>query len=146
MVLVEVLSKIARNPMRLRVYYEDTDCGGIVYHANYFKYCERARSEEFFKQHLIPQDDQHGFVIQSLQAKFIAPATLGDSLEVITQLQELRKVSVVLQQEIFKIANPHTDCHEKLFCMQIKLGFIHFASKTPAPIPLHFLRLLHGLC
>ncbi|TSA84550.1 YbgC/FadM family acyl-CoA thioesterase [Helicobacter mehlei] len=128
--------------MRLRVYYEDTDCGGIVYHANYFKYCERARSEVFFKAHLIPQDQEHAFVIQSLQAQFGAPAMLGDSLEVQTQLLALKKVSVSLQQEIFKITSQKP---ELLFSMQIKIGFIHLPTKTATRIPPHFVRLLHGL-
>ena len=45
--------------MKIRVYYEDTDAGGIVYHSIYLNYCERARSELYFKQGLIPhsQDD-----------------------------------------------------------------------------------------
>ncbi|CCB80539.1 YbgC/FadM family acyl-CoA thioesterase [Helicobacter bizzozeronii] len=128
--------------MRLRVYYEDTDCGGIVYHANYFKYCERARSEVFFKAHLIPQDQECAFVIQSLQAQFNAPAMLGDSLEVKTQLLALKKVSVSLQQDIFKITPQKP---ELLFSMQIKIGFIHLPTKTPTRIPPHFVRLLHGL-
>ncbi|WP_104629620.1 YbgC/FadM family acyl-CoA thioesterase [Helicobacter bizzozeronii] len=128
--------------MRLRVYYEDTDCGGIVYHANYFKYCERARSEVFFQAHLIPQDQECAFVIQSLQAQFSAPAMLGDSLEVKTQLLALKKVSVSLQQDIFKITPQKP---ELLFSMQIKIGFIHLHTKTPTRIPPHFVRLLHGL-
>jgi len=42
--------------MKIRVYYEDTDAGGIVYHANYIKYCERARSEHFFARGVMPGD------------------------------------------------------------------------------------------
>ena len=49
--------------MKIRVYYEDTDAGGIVYHTNYIKYCERARSEIFFKQNMMPLDgEKSGFV------------------------------------------------------------------------------------
>ncbi|MFC3847756.1 YbgC/FadM family acyl-CoA thioesterase [Helicobacter baculiformis] len=127
--------------MRYRIYYEDTDCGGIIYHANYFKYCERARSEIFFANNLIPQD-QHGyFVVKSLQAQFLAPGKLGDTLEVITKLKELKKISVILEQEVVKVAPQNA----RLFSMQIKLGFISQDTHTPAPISTSFITLLKSL-
>ncbi|MFW6307555.1 MAG: acyl-CoA thioesterase, partial [Campylobacterales bacterium] len=46
--------------MKVRVYYEDTDIGGVVYHANYLKFCERARSQLFFEKNIIPQDENSG--------------------------------------------------------------------------------------
>ena len=64
--------------MRIRVYYEDTDCGGIVYHTNYIKYCERARSELFFAQGTPPSHATCGFVVSALEAKFLGFAKLGD--------------------------------------------------------------------
>ncbi|WP_121021802.1 YbgC/FadM family acyl-CoA thioesterase [Helicobacter vulpis] len=127
--------------MRYRVYYEDTDCGGIVYHANYFKYCERARSEVFFANHLSPHDQQGFFVVQSLQAQFLAPGKLGDTLEVFTRLKELKKVSVILEQEVLRVAPQST----RLFCMQVKLGFISQTTHTPAPISPNFVSLLKSL-
>ena len=87
--------------MKIRVYYEDTDAGGVVYHANYLKFCERARSEIFFRKNLKPIFDGYHFVVKSIQADFIAPARLGDLLVVKTRTLELKKASIVLLQEIF---------------------------------------------
>ncbi|WP_104749699.1 YbgC/FadM family acyl-CoA thioesterase [Helicobacter cynogastricus] len=127
--------------MRYKVYYEDTDCGGIIYHANYLKYCERARSEVFFANDLSPHDQQGFFVVQSLQAQFLAPGKLGDTLEVLTKLKELKKVSVILEQEVLRVAPQSA----RLFCMQIKLGFISQITHAPIPISPPFVTLLKSL-
>ncbi|WP_199766057.1 YbgC/FadM family acyl-CoA thioesterase [Helicobacter salomonis] len=127
--------------MRFRVYYEDTDCGGIVYHANYFKYCERARSELFFAHHLHPQDQRGYFVVKSIQAEFLAPGQLGDTLEVHTKLKVLKRVSVILEQEVLKVTSEPT----RLFCMQVKLAFISQTTHTPIPISVPFASLLKSL-
>ncbi|WP_120945785.1 MULTISPECIES: YbgC/FadM family acyl-CoA thioesterase [Helicobacter] len=127
--------------MRFRVYYEDTDCGRIIYHANYLKYCERARSEIFFANELSPYDQQGFFVVQSLQAQFFAPGKLGDTLEVLTRLKELKRVSVILEQEVLRVAPQSA----RLFCMQVKLGFISQATHTPTPISAPFITLLKSL-
>ncbi|GMB96477.1 YbgC/FadM family acyl-CoA thioesterase [Helicobacter sp. NHP22-001] len=123
--------------MQFRVYYEDTDSTGLVYHANYLKFCERARSEVFFKVGVVPQSTQGGFVIKSLQAEFITPALLGDCLQVSTQILELKRVSLSLQQEILRQ-------EQRLFRMRIKLAFIDLATKKPTSIPQKFLEILHG--
>ncbi|BCZ17176.1 Thioesterase family protein YbgC [Helicobacter sp. NHP19-003] len=123
--------------MQIQVYYEDTDSTGLVYHANYLKFCERARSVVFFKAGCTPQNNQGGFVVKDLQADFIAPALLGDCLQVSTQILELKKASLSLQQEIFRQG-------QKLFDLQIKLAFIDLTHKKPAPIPQNFLEILHG--
>lgn len=103
--------------MQIRVYYEDTDVGGIVYHANYLKYCERARSEYFFQDGITPHLEGGEFVAASLEAKFKAPAKLGDILDVKTKILKLKGSSLLLNQSVYK---------DKvlLFDMDIKLGFI----------------------
>ena len=75
---------------------------GIVYFANYFKFCERARSEIFFSQELSPSIGNSNFVVVSTEAKFIASASLGDILNIDTKLQDIRNVSIVLAQNIYK--------------------------------------------
>jgi acyl-CoA thioester hydrolase len=88
--------------VKIRVYYEDTDAGGIVYHTNYIKYCERARSEIFFKEGLMPFDKNgSGFVVRSLEADFLGTAKLGDTLEVKTETLESKRASTLLRQSIF---------------------------------------------
>ncbi len=103
--------------MNIRVYYEDTDMGGIVYHANYLKFCERDRSEKFFQSGVTPHFEGGEFVAVSLQADFKAPAQLGDLLEVKTEILSLSRSVLTLDQKVFKE-------DKLLFDMQIKLGFV----------------------
>jgi len=103
--------------VKIRVYYEDTDMGGIVYHANYLKFCERARSECFFKEGITPHFEGGEFVAASMEAKFKASAKLGDMLEVKTEILDLGGSSLVLRQSVF-------NADVILFDMNIKLGFV----------------------
>ncbi len=117
--------------MKIRVFYEDTDIGGIVYHSKFFNFCERARSELLFKKGIMPFDFQNksGFVVKELNANFLKSATLGDVLEVKTQLLSATKVSIKLLQEIFKEK-------EKIFSMEIVLVYLknNKISKIPEAI------------
>ena len=113
--------------MKIRVYYEDTDAGGIVYHTNYIKYCERARSEIFFKRGLKPTlGDNSGFVVRDIKASFLATSTLGDTLDVTTKILELKRLSTVLLQEGWKE-------DVKLFSMEVLLVYIE--KGKPCRIP-----------
>ena len=87
--------------MKTRIYYDDTDAGGVMYHTNYIKYCERARSEMLFAKNIV-MDDEHGyFLVKSLEANYIKPAVLGDIIEIKSNLISLKKASAVLLQEIY---------------------------------------------
>jgi len=88
--------------MEIRVYYEDTDISGFVYHSNYLNYCERARSEIFFKRGLSPISENSHFVVSKLNANFILSAKFGDILTVKTSVLEIKNFSVKLQQTIFR--------------------------------------------
>jgi len=113
--------------MKIRVYYEDTDLGGIVYHTNYIKYCERARSEVFFQNNMMPTlGKESGFVVRDIQASFLSTSTLGDLLNVTTKILTLKNSSIVLLQEIWK-------GEEKLFSMEIVLVYID--KGKPCRIP-----------
>ena len=113
--------------MKIRIYYEDTDAGGIVYHTNYLKYCERARSEMFFSKGKTPTDgDKSGFVVSHIDANFLGMAKLGDILEVKSETLEEKKVSVVLKQTIFKD-------EKKIFEMNVTLVFVR--NGRPSRIP-----------
>lgn len=113
--------------MQIRVYYEDTDAGGIVYHTNYIKYCERARSELFFEQGKLPFDgDRSGFVVKKIHADFIGMAKLGDIIEVRTKVLKIKAASVLLEQTIYK----EETC---IFSMEILLVFVR--QGRPKPIP-----------
>ncbi|ELU3172915.1 acyl-CoA thioesterase, partial [Campylobacter jejuni] len=65
--------------MKMRVYYEDTDAGGVVYHSNYLKFCERVRSEIFFNKKVDIFDASKGhFLLAKANCNFLKPAKLGD--------------------------------------------------------------------
>ncbi len=88
--------------MKIRIYYEDTDAGGVVYNANYIKFCERARSEVFFQKGIPLQKDNEFFVVKHIDATFIKPAFLGDLLDVTIELKEKKAASVIMHQEILR--------------------------------------------
>jgi acyl-CoA thioester hydrolase len=121
--------------MKIRVYYEDTDAGGIVYHTNYIKYCERARSELFFSKGMVPyQGDSSGFVVRDIKASFLNTSTLGDILEVKTEILKIKSSSIVLLQEVWKK-------DRKIFSMEIVLVYID--KGKPSRIPEIFRDLFH---
>ncbi len=103
--------------LKVRVYYEDTDVGGVVYYANYLKFCERARSEIFFNKSLTPVNNKCHFVVKELKASYFKPAKFADILDVKTTPLEIRKASVVLLQEVLK-------AKDIIFEMQIELVFV----------------------
>jgi len=113
--------------MQVRVYYEDTDVGGVVYHTNYLKYCERARSEIFFSQNRSPSENGAYFVVKSLSCNFLAPALFGDLLEITTQALKIKNASVIIQQNIFRGS-------KELFNAVIELAYIGENAK-PTKIP-----------
>ena len=113
--------------MQIRVYYEDTDAGGIVYHTNYIKYCERARSEIFFQRDMIPSlSDTSGFVVRDIKASFLATSTLGDTLDVTSKVLTLKGTSLILLQEVWKE-------EVKVFSMEVVLVYVD--SGKPCRIP-----------
>lgn len=87
--------------LRIKVYYEDTDAGGVVYHANYLKFMERARTESLTELGHAP-DSYHGkgqfFVVTRADVRFKKPARLGDVIVVRTELAEINRATLVLRQ------------------------------------------------
>ena len=109
--------------MQIRVYYEDTDTGGVVYHSNYLNFCERARSEAFFKKDMTPVLDNGHFVARKVNADFYTSAKLGDLLEIKTELLEMKAASFSLKQTIFRD-------DVKIFELEILLVYITFEGKV----------------
>jgi len=108
--------------MKIRVYYEDTDTGGVVYHSNYLNFCERARSEAFFAKGLSPILSSGHFVARKLEASYIASAKLGDELIIITELLEMRAASFRLLQTIYRE-------DKKIFELNITIAYIAFDAR-----------------
>jgi acyl-CoA thioester hydrolase len=88
--------------MDIRIYYKHTDCGGITYHSNYIDFCEMARSELFFKEGKSPMIGECHFAVKSLKCAFLAPAYLGDELEVKTEVKKVKSASVELYHDIVR--------------------------------------------
>jgi len=88
--------------MKIRVYYEDTDEQGVVYHSNYLNYCERARSEIFFQKNVDIFSKEFYFVVKNLTADFKNSAKLGDIIEIKTRLIEIKRASLKLEQRVFR--------------------------------------------
>jgi len=92
--------------VQYRVYYEDTDAGGIVYHANYLRFCERARTE--FLRHLnvaqsdLVQKEKIIFVVRRCEIDYLFPAKLDDLIEVGAQVTKTSGTSLIMRQEIKK--------------------------------------------
>ncbi len=111
--------------MKRRIYYNNTDAGGVVYHTEYIKFCEQARSEIFFQKG-INFTQNSGYVVKELNAKYIKSAKLGDLIEIKTSLIKLKKASITLLQEIF-LEN------EKIFSLNITLVYIENSKISKIP-------------
>ena len=92
--------------MKIRVYYEDTDAGGVVYYANYLKFIERGRTEFLrnlgISQFKIYKNLNIKFVVHSLSIDYINPSYLDDQLTVETSIKNIKKASIEFSQNIFK--------------------------------------------
>lgn len=95
----------------VKVYIEDTDYTGLVFHANYLNYFERARSTSIEEQGLgIPWQRENDifFLIHSLQIEYLKPARLNDHLEVVTEVAEIKKASIIYDQHLRLARSPDT--------------------------------------
>jgi acyl-CoA thioester hydrolase len=94
--------------MEFRTYYEDTDAGGVVYHANYLNYFERGRTE-FFRERGVSVRDLHEqgmiFPVVRLEIDYRSPALHDDLLRVETEVQEVGKASFTLGQQVVRVAD-----------------------------------------
>lgn len=92
----------------MRVYYEDTDAGGIVYYANYLKFFERARTEWLrqlgFNQELLRQQGVL-FVVREVNARYLQPARLDDELEISVIVEKMGKASFNMAQTVYRVSS-----------------------------------------
>lgn len=90
----------------IKVYYEDTDAGGIVYYANYLKFAERARSECLsalnINQREILQNEHTGFVVRACNVEYLSSAVLEDRLVVTCEVSELGAASAIIKQKVMR--------------------------------------------
>jgi len=116
----------------VRVYYEDTDSGGVVYYANYLKFFERARTEWLrscgLNQDKLEQETGLIFVVRRASLDFVRPARLDDMLEVTVELRKLARVYVDLVQEARRGA-------ELLARAEVRVACIDKKGLKPALLP-----------
>ena len=124
---------------KIKIYYEDTDSGGVVYYANYLKFIERAHTNliqdlGFTLQSLSKDYDSH-FVVKNINCDYIHSAQLEDELKIQSQFLKIKKASLQIEQNIFRE-------NDMIFQSQVLLVNINSSGK-PIKIPETLLTLLH---
>ena len=131
-------SPIFRFP--IRIYWEDTDAGGIVFYANYLKFFERARTEWLraagVGQQQLRELTGGMFVVSDAQLRYHRPARLDDELIVTAQLQESGRASLTIGQQALLKPEQMTDSRPVLLCEgTIRIGWVDAATMRPARMP-----------
>lgn len=118
----------------LRVYYEDTDAGGIVFYANYLKFFERARTEWLraagIGQDSLMREEGRMFVVRSTAVDYHRPARLDDQLRISVVVEKLGRASVEFYQEARRQGEAEVLCSGR-----IRVGCVDIASLRPGAIP-----------
>ena len=124
-----------RHHMQIRVYYEDTDFSGIVYHANYLRFMERGRTNHLrlmgAEQHALfaqalAETPGFAFVVRSMQIDYLKPARMDDVLDVVTWPREVKGASITLAQEVRRGT-------ELLVKAEVRVAFICDGRATAIP-------------
>ncbi len=137
-VLLDGEIRDGRHVLTVRVYYEDTDFTGIVYHANYLRYMERGRTNYLRllgadHRALFEETEQEApgfaFVVRSMNIDFLKPARMDDVLDIITEPQEVKGASAMLRQRIAR-------GDELLVEANVRVAFVSGGRARPIPKPL----------
>lgn len=122
----------------VRVYYEDTDAAGVVYYANYLRFCERGRTEMLralgVDQRKLRADQGIVFVVARIEADYLRGAELDDALQVISSLHTIGAATVLFDQQVLR-------GEECLFRTKVTIACVDWVRRRPARIP-DFLRTL----
>ncbi|HMK56665.1 MAG TPA: YbgC/FadM family acyl-CoA thioesterase [Dissulfurispiraceae bacterium] len=106
--------------IKVKVYYEDTDAGGVVYYANYLRYMERARTE-FLTDYGISVADHHNkgifFVVTHVDISYKKAARLGETIELTTEVEEMRNASMTVRNRILRDGNLLVDALLTFACI-----------------------------
>ncbi len=126
----------------IRVYYEDTDAGGVVFYANYLKFFERARTEWLrsigFAQHKLAVVDKTVFVVRNTAVDYISPARLDDHLGITVGIEKIGRASVAFKQEAWRSSeNPVL-----LARGAITIACVNSDTFRPQSIPTEMLHLM----
>jgi acyl-CoA thioester hydrolase len=123
----------------VRVYWEDTDAGGVVFYANYLKFFERARTEWLralgVGQHALAHDAGAVFVVKSTALDYAAPARLDDVLDIRSRMERIGRASIEFVQEAWRN-------DQLLVSGTIRVGCVDRSTFRPTPIPAPVLTLI----
>ncbi len=126
-----VMTDAPRHVFPVRVYYEDTDAGGIVYHANYLRFAERGRTEWLRQSGVdhteLRRDGGLVFTVKRCDVEFVKPAVLDDALQVVTTFLAVRGASFDLRQTVERDGEVLADLGVKIACVDV--------SGRPARLP-----------
>ena len=129
--------------LTVRVYYEDTDAGGVVYYANYLKYIERGRTEHLrelgFELVTIANESGLVFVVKSVKADYLLPAFLDDTIEVQTSIELVKHASLIFTQKITNIEK-----NTVLFKAEVKVVSVLKNNLKPCAFPQEIMEKLNG--
>ena len=124
-----------RHHMQVRVYYEDTDFSGIVYHASYPRFMERGRTNHLrlmgAEQHALfeqalEETPGFAFVVRSMALDFLRPARMDDVLDVVTSYEEVKGASITLHQRVLREDDLLIDAH-------VRVAFVCGGRARPIP-------------
>jgi acyl-CoA thioester hydrolase len=123
----------------VRVYYEDTDAGGVVFYANYLKFFERARTERLrslgFEQDQLMAEQQLIFVVRSVNIDYLKPARFNDLLDVSANVAEVKKTNLTFEQAISR--------EQQLLCKAVvRIACLDYQTMKPKQIPFAILEQL----
>jgi acyl-CoA thioester hydrolase len=127
-----------RHQMAVRVYYEDTDFTGIVYHASYLRFMERGRTNYLRligadQRALFEQAEKEApgfaFVVRSMSIEFLKPARMDDLLAIVTAPEEVKGASMTLHQRVMRGAEVLSEAH-------VRVAFVSGGRARPIPKPL----------
>ncbi len=123
----------------VRVYFEDTDSGGIVYYANYLKFMERARTEFLrtlgFEQDNLSQHSQRLFVVKHVSVNYVRPARFNALLDVSARVDAVKNASLSFSQAVTESGSPVCNATVQLACL-------HTNTMKPARIPREILEAI----
>jgi acyl-CoA thioester hydrolase len=130
----------------VRVYWEDTDAGGVVFFANYLKFFERARTEWLrslgFSQERMRVDEEAAFVVSETRVRYLRPARLDDLLTITVRIAAMARVSITIEQQAWRGDELLAEGSIRIACVDISRfaprripdGITQVISQNPNPL------------
>ncbi|QCE33571.1 YbgC/FadM family acyl-CoA thioesterase [Acetobacteraceae bacterium] len=133
---------------KFRIYYEDTDAGGIVYHARYLMFAERSRGETLrmagFPPKELAEKRNLGFVVRQLEIRYYDPMELDDEGEVRNRMIEEKAMRVIVEQEIFNLTKNKVAARLKVELVLIDCKTLRLCTKPPEDLRLALRHVWNG--